>query len=83
MVFAKRLRERVVRGEITCSVRISMSPHVKEGRRYRMGDGEIEIDSVTLIGFQILLPRWRESQASWACLICSKWQNTVRATTSI
>jgi len=56
MVFAKRLRERVVRGEITCSVRIWMSPHVKEGRRYRMGEGEIEIDSVTLIGFPDITP---------------------------
>ncbi len=43
MVFAKRLREGVVRGDITCSVRIWTSPHVTEGRRYRMGDGEIEI----------------------------------------
>ena len=56
MVFAKRLRERVVRGEITCSVRIWMSPHVKEGKRYRMGEGEIEIDSITLIGFVDITP---------------------------
>jgi hypothetical protein len=56
MVFAKRLRERVVRGGITCSVRIWTSPHVKEGRRYRMGEGEIEIDSVTLIGFPDITP---------------------------
>ena len=41
MVFAKRLREGVVQGKITCSVRIWMSPHVKEGKRYRMGEGEI------------------------------------------
>ena len=51
MVFAKRLREGVARGDITCSVRIWTSPHVTEGRRYRMGDGEIEIESVTPIGF--------------------------------
>jgi hypothetical protein len=56
MVFAKRLRERVVRGEITCSVRIWMSPHVKEGKRYRMGEGEIEVDSVTLIGLSDITP---------------------------
>ena len=42
MVFAKRLREGVVRGEITSSIRIWTSPHVKAGNRYRMGDGEIE-----------------------------------------
>src|SRR3954471_22328604 len=56
MVFAKRLREGVVRGDITRSVRIWMSPHVKEGKRYRMGEGEIEIDSVTLIGFSDITP---------------------------
>jgi hypothetical protein len=56
MVFAKRLRERVVRGEITCSVRIWTSPHVKEGKRYRMGEGEIEVDSVTLIGISDITP---------------------------
>jgi hypothetical protein len=56
MVFAKRLREGVVRGEITCSVRIWMTPHVKEGKRYSMGEGEIEIDSVTLIGFSDITP---------------------------
>ncbi|HSY89961.1 MAG TPA: hypothetical protein VK812_01235 [Candidatus Binatus sp.] len=56
MVFAKRLREGVVRGDITCSVRIWTSPHVAEGRRYRMGDGEIEIESVTPIGFPDITP---------------------------
>jgi hypothetical protein len=50
MVFAKRLREGVVRGEITCSVRIWVRPHVTVGARYRMGEGEIEIDSITPIG---------------------------------
>src|SRR3981189_2277079 len=56
MVFAKRLREGVVRGDITCSVRIWTSPHVKEGNRYRMGEGEIEVDSVTLIGLSDITP---------------------------
>ena len=56
MVFAKRLREGVVRGEITCTVRIWTGPHVKAGTRYSMGDGAIEIDSVTLIGFPDITP---------------------------
>jgi hypothetical protein len=46
MQFTKRLREGVRRGEITCSVRIWMRPHVKVGNRYRMEGGEIEVDSV-------------------------------------
>lgn len=33
-----------------------MSPRVTEGRRYRMGDGEIEIESVTPIGFPDITP---------------------------
>jgi hypothetical protein len=52
MVFMKRLRERVRRGFITCSVRIWKSPHVKVGGRYRMDEGEIVIDSVELISLQ-------------------------------
>ena len=34
MMFTKRLREPVMRGEVTCSVRIWQRPHVKTGGRY-------------------------------------------------
>jgi len=50
MVFTKRLREGVRRGEITCSVRIWKGPHVKVGGRYRMDEGEIVVDSIEPIG---------------------------------
>jgi hypothetical protein len=56
MVFSKRLREGVRRGEITCSVRIWTCPHVKVGARYRMEKGEIEVDSITPIGFPDITP---------------------------
>ena len=56
MTFTKRLREGVRRGEITCSVRIWMRPHVKVGRRYRMDDGEIVVDSIEPIGFPDITP---------------------------
>lgn len=56
MVFAKRLRDGVRRGEITCSVRIWMSPRVSVGRRYRMEEGEIEVDSIEPIGFPDITP---------------------------
>ncbi len=52
MVFAKRLREGVRRGDITCSVRIWKYPHVKAGGRYPMEDGKIEIDSIEQIAIQ-------------------------------
>src|SRR5438034_9429932 len=57
MVFTKRLREGVRRGEITCSVRIWTRPHVKVGARYRMEEGEIEGDSITPIGFPDITPQ--------------------------
>jgi hypothetical protein len=57
MVFAKRLREGVRRGEITCSVRIWKGPHVKVGNRYRMEEGEIEVDSIEPIGFPDITPQ--------------------------
>lgn len=56
MVFAKRLREGVRRGEITCSVRIWMRPRVKAGSRYRMDEGEIEVDSIEPIGLLGITP---------------------------
>jgi hypothetical protein len=56
MVFSKRLRDGVRRGEITCSVRIWTRPHVKVGNRYRMDEGEIAVDSITPIGFPDITP---------------------------
>ena len=56
MVFTKRLREGVRRGEITCSVRIWQRPHVKVGNRYQMEEGEIEVDSIEQIGLQDITP---------------------------
>jgi hypothetical protein len=46
MTFTKRLREGIHRGEITCSVRIWMRPHARVGARYRMEEGEIQVDSI-------------------------------------
>jgi len=56
MVFTKRLREGVRRGEITCSVRFWLRPHVRVGTRYPMGEGAIEIDSIETIGFPDITP---------------------------
>ena len=57
MIFTKRLREGVRRGEITVSVRIWTRPHVKVGNRYRMENGEIEIDSIETIGLADITPQ--------------------------
>jgi hypothetical protein len=56
MTFTKRLREGVRRGEITCSVRIWQRPHVKVGHRYRMEEGEIEVDSILPIELADVTP---------------------------
>lgn len=56
MVFSKRLRDGVRRGEITCSVRIWLRPHVHVGGRYRMDEGEIEVDSISPIGLPDITP---------------------------
>lgn len=57
MVFTKRLRDGVRRGEITCSVRIWTRPHVKVGSRYPMEEGQIEVDSIEPIGFPDITPQ--------------------------
>ena len=57
MTFTKRLRDGVRRGEITCSVRIWTRPHVKVGGRYRMEEGEIEVDSIEPIGLPDITPQ--------------------------
>jgi hypothetical protein len=57
MQFTKRLRKGVRNGEITCTVRIWMRPRVTVGGRYRMEEGEIEVDSIEPIGFPDITPQ--------------------------
>ncbi len=56
MVFDKRLRDGVRKGDITCSIRIWMHPHVKVGGRYPMEEGEIEVHSIKPIDFADITP---------------------------
>jgi hypothetical protein len=56
MTFTKRLREPVMRGEITCSIRIWRQPRVRLGGRYRLGDGAIEVTGIHQIGFADITP---------------------------
>jgi hypothetical protein len=56
VIFTKRLREGVRRGAITCSIRIWMSPRVAAGKRYRMEEGEIEVDAVVPMTFADITP---------------------------
>ena len=56
MQFAKRLRDPVKSGEVTCSVRIWQKPHVKVGGRYSLSPGEIEVTSLREIGLADITP---------------------------
>ncbi len=51
MEFSKELREDVLSGEITVSVRLWRRPKVSLGRRYPVGPGWIEVDSIELVPF--------------------------------
>jgi hypothetical protein len=49
--FSRELRNDVLAGDITLSVRLWTRPQVKEGGRYRVGFGAIEIDAIELLPF--------------------------------
>lgn len=46
MQFVKGLRDRIRRGETTCSIRIWQQPHVKVGGRYSLPPGHILVTSL-------------------------------------
>jgi hypothetical protein len=49
--FSRELRNDVLAGDIRLSVRLWTRPKVKPGGRYRVGLGEIEIDSIERLPF--------------------------------
>jgi hypothetical protein len=51
MEFSKELRDDVIAGAITVSFRLWQRPKVRVGGRYRVGAGQIEVDSVELLPF--------------------------------
>jgi hypothetical protein len=46
MLFAKRLRQGIKEGRITCTVRIWQKPHVRVGGIYPMEEGHILVESI-------------------------------------
>jgi hypothetical protein len=56
MMFTKRLRAPIMRGEITCTVRIWQRPHVKVGGRYALGPGAVEVTSMRQITLGDITP---------------------------
>ncbi len=51
MEFSRELRNDVLAGDITLSVRLWKRPRVKQGNRYRIGPGEIEVGAIDLVPF--------------------------------
>ena len=51
MEFSRELRNDVLAGDITLSIRLWKRPQVKQGGRYGVGPGEIEIDAMELVPF--------------------------------
>ena len=49
--FSRELLGDVLAGDITLSVRLWKRPRVREGGRYRVGPGEIEVDTIELVPF--------------------------------
>lgn len=56
LMFTKRLRERIRRGEIDCTVRIWQSPRVKVGGRYAMEGGIVEVTAMRQIALSHITP---------------------------
>lgn len=54
MEFSRELRNDVLAGDITVSIRLWQRPRVKVGGRYRVGLGEIEVDDIELIPFSAI-----------------------------
>ena len=54
MEFSRELRAAVLSGDITVTFRLWRRPQVKCGGRYRVGDGQIEVDSIELIPFAFI-----------------------------
>ena len=57
MLFVKYLRDAVRSGAVTTSVRVWQRPRVIVGHRYRMEEGEIEVDSISEITLDEITPK--------------------------
>jgi hypothetical protein len=49
--FSRELRADVLSGDITVTFRLWRTPKVRAGGRYRVGPGQIEVDSIELLPF--------------------------------
>jgi hypothetical protein len=52
--FSRELLGDVLAGDITLTIRLWTRPRVKEGGRYSVGLGQIEVDSIELVPFAVI-----------------------------
>jgi hypothetical protein len=51
MEFSPALRDGVLGGDVSVSIRLWKAPRVRVGNRYRVGVGQIEVDAIERIRF--------------------------------
>ena len=56
MEFSPELRDAVLAGDITVSIRLWQRPRVRPGGRYPVGPGQIGVDSIELLPFAAITP---------------------------
>jgi hypothetical protein len=56
MQFIKPLRPRIKSGEVTTSIRIWKSPHVKVGGRYKLEEGFVVVEAIKEIALSDITP---------------------------
>lgn len=56
MTFTKRLHGPIMRGEVTCSVRIWQKPRVRLGGRYPLGPGHVEVTGLREMALADITP---------------------------
>ena len=76
MEFSRELRNDVLAGDITLSVRLWKRPRVKQGGRYRVGLGEIEVDAIELVPFAAITGRTSDEPASPTARRCASAPRT-------
>jgi len=54
--FLASLRDRIRKGEITCTVRLWQGPHVKVGGRYPLAPGHVVVEQVLEIALSDVTP---------------------------
>ena len=54
MEFSRELRNDVLAGDITLTVRLWKQARVKRGGRYKVGPGQVEIDEIELVPFSAI-----------------------------